>query len=891
MSNFKTATNLSKGATEYSRHYGNFRGVDFSNDHTQINNSRLAYLVNMYKDYQSGQGEALETIAGFRRRADFSNRPTAANGLVSAVTANGNTDIYGIFYYKHKSGGEVITKVLVHSGTKLWLWHNYPNSINVKITDTITVPDEPVSSETVGGVAINTYEQVLPFPAEAIVSLETELGISLTESVSFNSATNTIRYLSSALQPEQKLNIFYFEGIITQSATPLYASMSAHKSTSFIFNNKLYILDGANYLVYDGFTINSVKSVAYVPTTWISLRPVGSGATNVAKEHEQRNILSPKFKNTFIADGTSTDFSLTENNIQSIASVKLYGLSVADNTYTVDLANGVISFITAPTAPQNTVQIAATDNTVAVMYEEGYAGIEITAVKPFTSIDGVTISENDISELVTKCTLATTYDGRVFVTGNPDYHNYLFYCGRNSTGYADPSYFGVLNYQQDGVGLAPITGIMCVADTLMILKSDTQQDSSVYFHAGADSSINLLPRIYPSEQGLSGLGCVGACCNFLDDPIFISRLGVEAVAQLSVRLERANEHRSRLVDAVLVNNNLSDAVLEEWGGYLCVLVDGKLFLADSRQRYADSTGIMQYEWYYIEGVGLYDGQYREYRYASLMPDELLGVSISHEGEDIPLELASAVFYSYENETKDITGEPANEPDANGAEENHIYDQAVTVAIDGVNYILRVYYAIHEVYDIYTNEVIERHAYLCEANENYTGGTFKKASVLRNMDDNLFFGTVNGAVCSFNFDKRDSQGEIPSQYYSFDGRTIFSGCATLMDNCQVPHLTKTTTKRSTVIKTKSFRNSAAKVKVRTNKKAYAQVARINNSLFSFEDADFTDFTFNTTEQSIFAIKEKEKQWVEKQYFIFSDEFMKPFALYSISFRYRIAGRIK
>ena len=203
----------------------------------------------------------------------------------------------------------------------------------------------------------------------------------------------------------------------------------------------------------------------------------------------------------------------------------------------------------------------------------------------------------------------------------------------------------------------------------------------------------------------------------------------------------------------------------------------------------------------------------------------------------------------------------------------------------------VYYAIHEVYDIYTKTVIERHAYLCEAKENYTGGTFKKASVLRNMDDNLFFGTVNGAVCSFNFDKRDGQGEIPSQYYSFDGRTIFSGCATLMDNCQVPHLTKTTTRRSTVIKTKSFRNSAAKVKVRTNKKAYAQVARINNSLFSFEDADFADFTFNTTEQSIFAIKEKEKQWVEKQYFIYSDEFMKPFALYSISFRYRLAGRIK
>ena len=49
---------LSKAVTEYSRHYGNFKGVDFSNDHTQVHASRLAYLVNMYKDYKTGQGEA-----------------------------------------------------------------------------------------------------------------------------------------------------------------------------------------------------------------------------------------------------------------------------------------------------------------------------------------------------------------------------------------------------------------------------------------------------------------------------------------------------------------------------------------------------------------------------------------------------------------------------------------------------------------------------------------------------------------------------------------------------------------------------------------------------------------------------------------------------------------
>ena len=63
--------NLIKSRDEYTRYYGDFRGVDFSSDHTQVHPQRLAYLVNMYKDYRSGEGSSLETIPGFRRAAYF----------------------------------------------------------------------------------------------------------------------------------------------------------------------------------------------------------------------------------------------------------------------------------------------------------------------------------------------------------------------------------------------------------------------------------------------------------------------------------------------------------------------------------------------------------------------------------------------------------------------------------------------------------------------------------------------------------------------------------------------------------------------------------------------------------------------------------------------------
>ena len=68
MASYYKTKNLLGNRDVYNRYYGDFRGVDFSSDHTQVAESRLAYAVNMFKDYQSGQGKALETIPGFRRR-------------------------------------------------------------------------------------------------------------------------------------------------------------------------------------------------------------------------------------------------------------------------------------------------------------------------------------------------------------------------------------------------------------------------------------------------------------------------------------------------------------------------------------------------------------------------------------------------------------------------------------------------------------------------------------------------------------------------------------------------------------------------------------------------------------------------------------------------------
>ena len=811
--------------------------------------------------------------------------------------------MFGIFNFSHKnSENKVVTKVLIHSGEKLYLWKNYPNTANIVLSETIVVP-EPDS--VVNGT--KTFRQILPENVVTVTALAKTNGEDLTFLMNYDATTRELSYASSDLSAGDRLLLSYKEGILTASDA-LFSSMNPAKSTSFIFNNRLYIIDGKNYLVYDGEKVVSVLDNAYIPLTYINIITSGENA-DIGKEHEQRNILQPKFRHTFIADGTTTEFFLNENALDEISEVKVYGQAKTQGTdYTVDLAQGSIKFNTAPAKPEQTIQIEGTAGSENVYYPEMYAGIEVIAKKVFTSVSGVTDECAEISRLITDCTIATIYDNRVFLSGNPNYPNHIFYAARNSTGYVDPSYFGVLNYMQDGVGIAPITGMITVADTLMVLKDDTQQDGSSYFHTATQTGDAIQPVIYPSQQGLSGIGCLGACINFLDDPIFISRLGVEAVGQLSVRYERANEHRSSLIDAKIANMDLSSAVVAEWNGYLLVLVDGCIFMADSRQRYTHEIGVMQYEWYYIENVGVYKGQYPEYKYATQIADELQGKSVKYctkckksKNEctcgnddniiDVPIMLANNVYLMNTNETLDLTGQVVNAPDDYGKETVRVFTEGVAVDIDGVEYTVGVYYTIHEVYDIFTGDLVRYEAYLCEGKGEYIGGVFQKATTIRDMFDNIYFGTKNGVVCSFNFDKRNSEGEIEPRWYTFDNRTIYSGCATKMDCCGIPHLTKNTVKKSTVIKTKSFRSSSAKIKVRTNKKPYTQIARINNSLFSFEDMDFTDFTFNTTEQSLFAVKEKEKQWVEKQYYIYSDEYMKPFALYYVSFRYQVVGRLK
>ena len=962
--------------SERSRYYGDFRGVDFSSDHTLVHESRFPYLVNMYKDYASGGGHGIETVPGFRRRF------AAPNG----------GRIYGIHSYKLTSQIEGVSTdrhVLVHAGDKLYKWGSYPEESGdstrtvaavikeydeyssdiegIKIFDDyvratvdlsksymndgtakvftiqrygdskrITTTNVPSSSTLVyvedafrwsvdsSGNTYNKFDVVIKKvvkddsgkivarfePGDAlqivlvvvkdgthfynrdayaveydeysedgktdfacaevrgvggleILSVRTAGGVELTEPEYIRHGNMLIiaKDLARDSKPLIRIGQPLYVTVKEKAVTPLYEGMNAHESVSFVFGDRIYILDGKHYLVYDGSQVSRVMDDAYIPTTYINI-VVGGENADAGTELEARNILQPRFKHTFIADGETKEYHMNENMLERVDEVKVYG-RVVEN-YTVDLVNGKIEFDEPPAKPE-TVEMSE-----GVMYPETYAGIEITASKMiYPATDGYEESTSEkLRSMIDSATLATVFDNRVFFSGIASAPNLIFWSSLKN-----PTYIGVLNYTQDGIGTTPITAMLPIAGSLLVLKGDTEQDGAVYYHTPYETGVDVMPKTYPSEAGLAGTGCLGAACNFLDDPVYVSRLGLEAIGQLSVRLERSREHRSSLVDSRLVTSKLSDARLCEWGGYLVLLCDATIFLADSRQVYQNKRGEVEYEWYYLEGIGVYDGQHPRGVYLTKYPSRF----IDEQGKRVPLTIN---YKGVDYEARLVSDDPA-------------YDIGSDVE-EGTDIVYGEAKAGDKTYGFYAamyKDGLDYVALLCENKEDMVGGEFFPAVSVCSMNDNVYFGTANGVVCSFNFDMREADGTMPLDSYSFDGRRYVSGCALKMDNCGVPHLNKTTVKRSTVIKTKSFQSTAAKVRVRTNNDPYKEIARINATLFSFDDMDFSDFSFVVTDNSLFSIKEKEKKWIEKQYYIYSDDYQKPFALLYAAFKYFIAGKFK
>ena len=362
-----------------------------------------------------------------------------------------------------------------------------------------------------------------------------------------------------------------------ESPVKLRDSLKDDYSTSFYMANKLYILTGAQYLVYDGSSVKNVSDDAYTPTTSYGMKPTGSGTA-----YEKVNLLSPWRYNKFTGDGESKVYQLDVKDLDDgkTVTVKVDGTELKTGDFSVDYKAGKITFDTAPKKPAN--------------------GLDNVKIK-FCKTSKLKDSTEKAESLILNCTICTTYgvstEDRVFVTGNPKQPATEYY-----SGLGDPSYFPDINFVEVGSADWPILNYLKFQGDLVIVKEHNAQEYTVWHQSG-----ELLSGVaaFPLRPGVAGIGAVAkrGAQQLLDDAMFLTPRGVFARVN-SVALAKVEQgvkcRSNRINRDILSRTDLKDAVSVVWDGYfiLCFPATGECFVADSNQPQSNGG----YEWYYWKNI-------------------------------------------------------------------------------------------------------------------------------------------------------------------------------------------------------------------------------------------------------------------------------------------------
>lgn len=916
-------TDIGSSNAQYTRSYGNLRGVDFSADPSQVNPSRCPYLVNMYRDYDSEHGAAIETIPGFRRLFHFDG------------------EIHGIWGYSSTQEDEQERHVVVHAGSKLYTFKM----------------DERDS----GGYELR-YDKLADAPSTAFLQNNNfyicdGIGIYIMKAdFSVKSikeeAYVPITYLHGVAYEQRNMLTDRFvnrDTVVSEEfEAKIYISYEDFESflNKFIYEVEKKVSDGYSS---DSFTIYKVSGyLAEYHQHKTEIEVFGTGLhnyegdryyTQISVEQEPGDIMTHYNRYGIIFD---EDFAKDIERVivlgnKNATNDEFYGSQFPNATeicYTGDYATDelrkcdvylydpceeVLSVKVGDVEIPNYKDVVASGEAVPdtfympvseIIEEDGVEQKYVSYVRIFDrdakDIDGKLVDVKGVARTVTfqtankvehthtdyvtsnqeyegtskeailGCGISATFDGRVFLTGNKKLPNTVFYSCRDLTGYNNPTYYGVYNYFNDGEGNEPNVALLSTSSVLMVLKRNTLQGSAIYYHTAADGIDDVVPRIYPSTPGVAGLGCEGAAMNFLDDAVFLSERGLEGLSKQQLNLERTIGHRSSSVDRLLRERDLSKARMCRFETYLCIFDgEGGIFLADSVQLYQGKDGTAEYEWFYLEGVGDYEGDYELYRTLTQYPE------IYVEGNSIPHTLEGATLLGSPLLITETAEEVSPSEIYTGEAELH--------ADDGVKLVSVKY--------------VDRGGlfYLCDTDGERTGGTFSPSCFGYTSEDVFLFGTKGGSVCCFNTDKRgvDPYGEdsvesnaIHRSFYSFVGHRYLSGLSLRSDNCGVPHLTKRTARKTCVAKLKTMRGSGVSVKIRTDREPWHEViSSFASTDFSFSNMEFDHFSFSSESDTIVTIKDKEKKWVEKQFYFYSDGYCRPFGLHDLTFNYEIQGRVK
>lgn len=319
------------------------------------------------------------------------------------------------------------------------------------------------------------------------------------------------------------------------SGKVVYTGANNERSRSWQFDNKVYIVDGLNLLVWDGTTVKKASEVAYIPTLTISKNPTGGGT-----QYEDLNLLQPGFTELFLGTADATAYQLTFGNLDA-TSVKVAVRDSSGNwvdktegvDFTVNRVSGIINFVTAP----GLSPVTGEDN------------VKITA---YRTVAGY-------ADRVNKCRIGIQYGisaakDRLFLSGNPDLINYDWHSASD-----DPTYFPDTGYSNIGNVQSAIMGYSVINNYLATHKDENELDNGVILREGV-----LLDNkpVFRTVNTLQGAGAIAMdSFNYLiNEPLFLTRSGVYAITAQDITGEKYSQNRSFYLNGKLLEEvNLEEA--------------------------------------------------------------------------------------------------------------------------------------------------------------------------------------------------------------------------------------------------------------------------------------------------------------------------------------------
>ncbi len=457
------------------------------------------------------------------------------------------------------------------------------------------------------------------------------------------------------------------------------------------------------------------------------------------------------------------------------------------------------------------------------------------------------------SDALKSCRFAAVFDGRVFLGGNPDLPDTVFHSvtpkrESDSLTFASTAYLSC----RDTAGAVSAFAVHPLY--LALIK-----DRSVY-GVTRKSGTGALHESYEINGWCSSPEFVGSAYTYGDEPLFLSKSGVMALTPGKAWEEGRIENRSYYIDRLLGRLSCENAVFCEWNGYLVLLIDGKIFLGDATVA-EKKNGSLAYEWYFLDGIGHYEGDalcYHHLSYDPIVWDTRLS-SLTLDGKKLLIL----------GKEEPVTGE------------------VFSTEIDGIT----VYYTVGE----------DLEYYLVDSYGEKTGGFFSPATRVLSTDGCLYVSTADGYLFCFNTDKRGKsvlvndmlesvgEDEIHSSFYSFDGHAYPSRLVTVSADMGVPHLLKSTVPRSLVVQGKAIPHAAFTVSVRKDGFPWEEAGFVVANTLDRFDADRFVFSPDDTVSEVLA--DSTRAWLSKQVMISAEVFESPIGIDSIAYRYKMAGRVK